>query len=105
MLQNAYFLAKIGADTAENEQHFAEICQPTICQFVNIALAPSDPLAQDPARWRGQNLLGRALARVRAELRREALGLGPEDGEPAPEELDDEAASEEEEEEEEEEPD
>ena len=23
MLQNAYFLAKIGADTAENEQHFA----------------------------------------------------------------------------------
>ena len=27
MLQNAYFLAKIGADTAENEQHFAEICQ------------------------------------------------------------------------------
>ena len=27
MLQNAYFLAKIGADTAEHEQHFAEICQ------------------------------------------------------------------------------
>ena len=27
MLQNAYFLAKIGADTAENEQHFAEILQ------------------------------------------------------------------------------
>ena len=25
MLQNAYFLAKIGADSAENEQHFAEI--------------------------------------------------------------------------------
>ena len=25
MLQNAYFRAKIGADTAENEQHFAEI--------------------------------------------------------------------------------
>ena len=23
MLQNAYLLAKIGADTAENEQHFA----------------------------------------------------------------------------------
>ena len=29
MLQNAYFLAKIGADTAENEQHFAEIL-PTV---------------------------------------------------------------------------
>ena len=25
MLQNTYFLAKIGVDTAENEQHFAEI--------------------------------------------------------------------------------
>ena len=25
MLQNAYSLAKIGADTAENEQHFSEI--------------------------------------------------------------------------------
>ena len=25
MLQNAYFLAKIGADTAENERIFAEI--------------------------------------------------------------------------------
>ena len=25
MLQNAYFVAKIGTDTAENEQHFAEI--------------------------------------------------------------------------------
>ena len=24
MLQNAYFIAKIGADTAENEQHFAK---------------------------------------------------------------------------------
>ena len=27
MLQNAYFLAKIGTDTAENEQHLAEFCQ------------------------------------------------------------------------------
>ena len=27
MLQNAYFLAKIGADTAENERDFAEMCQ------------------------------------------------------------------------------
>ena len=29
MLQNAHFLAKIGADTAENEQHFAEILPKT----------------------------------------------------------------------------
>ena len=27
MLQNAYLLAKIGADTAENERHFAELLQ------------------------------------------------------------------------------
>ena len=29
MLQNAYFLAEIGADTAENEQHFAEFLLKT----------------------------------------------------------------------------
>ena len=27
MLQNAYLVAKIGADTAENERNVAEICQ------------------------------------------------------------------------------
>ena len=29
LLHNAYSLAKIGADTAENEQHFAEILPKT----------------------------------------------------------------------------
>ena len=29
MLQNAYFLAKIGADTAENEQYFAKNLRKT----------------------------------------------------------------------------
>ena len=29
MLKNAYLLAKIGADTAENEQHFAEFLPNT----------------------------------------------------------------------------
>ena len=29
MLQNAYFLTKINADTAENEQHFAGILPKT----------------------------------------------------------------------------
>ena len=29
MLQNAYLVAKIGADTAENEQHSAEILPKT----------------------------------------------------------------------------
>ena len=40
MLQNAYFLAKIGADTAENEQHFAEILPKTgKCRVVASARA------------------------------------------------------------------
>ena len=38
MLQNAYFLAKIGADTAENEQHFAEIL-PTDAMYAMPANA------------------------------------------------------------------
>ena len=37
MLQNAYFLAKIGADTAENEQHFAE----NLPKFGNYPTVPS----------------------------------------------------------------
>ena len=40
MLQNAYLLAKIGADTAENEQHFAEIFSrldlPIFCENFEI---------------------------------------------------------------------
>ena len=44
MLQNAYLLAKIGADTAENEQHFAEIL-PKIGNY------PTGP----PARWPTRN--------------------------------------------------
>ena len=34
MLQNAYFLAKIGTDTAENEQHFAGILPTDISRAV-----------------------------------------------------------------------
>ena len=60
MLQNAYFLAKIGADTAENEQHFAEILPKTgkICfaypgARLHLSAAPC-------ARWR-QGGLGLAI--------------------------------------------
>ena len=41
MLQNAYFLAKIGADTAENEQHFAEIL-PIGRRVAERTSAPAD---------------------------------------------------------------
>ena len=45
MLQNAYFLAKIGADTAENEQHLAEICQKLVTTLRAPALPPGAPQA------------------------------------------------------------
>lgn len=35
-----------------------------------IGLAASDPKAQDPATWRGQNLLGKILTQLRDELDR-----------------------------------
>ena len=38
MLQNAYFLAKIGADTAENEQHFAEILPKQKLSWLSTSL-------------------------------------------------------------------
>ena len=54
MLQNAYFLAKIGADTAENEQHFAEIL-PTDA-LGNEAIVPT---AGDPRNlWRPRSKAG-----------------------------------------------
>lgn len=37
-------------------------------QIWGIGLAADDPRAQDPAKWRGQNLLGIALMRVREQL-------------------------------------
>jgi len=38
-------------------------------EIFGIGLAPSNPLAQDPANWKGLNLLGKALMQVRNELR------------------------------------
>ena len=45
MLQNAYFLAKIGADTAENEQHSAEIL-PTDALAADLEHAIAAPAAE-----------------------------------------------------------
>ena len=46
MLKNAYFFAKIGADTAENEQHLAEILPKT--GNYPTGAAPSDRRARPP---------------------------------------------------------
>ena len=46
MLQNAYFLAKIGADTAENEQYFADMLPRT-------GNYPTGPLGAAAPGWRG----------------------------------------------------
>ena len=46
MLQNAYFLAKISADAAENEQHFAEI----LPKIGNYPTGPLRPPGAGPVR-------------------------------------------------------
>ena len=59
MLQNAYFLAKIGADTAENEQLFAEILpkignyptDPSASRWLLAAFSASDGLVEVIAPW------------------------------------------------------
>ena len=58
MLQNAYFLAKIGADTAENEQHFAEI----LPKIGNYPTGPKGRGRTTTATWigRGERPAGRA---------------------------------------------
>ena len=50
MLQNAYLLAKIGADTAENDQHFAE----NLSKTGNYPTGPrSEPSGLPPSRRAG----------------------------------------------------
>ena len=63
MLQNAYFLAKIGTNTAENERNFAEML-PKIGNY------PTGPAAPSRA--------SRAAAAVLGEEE-----VGEEDGDPA----------------------
>ena len=64
MLQNAYFLAKIGADTAENEQHFAEILPKT-----SNYPARRRQLGVRPARRRGPRAPGAAALPPRRRRR------------------------------------
>ena len=56
MLQNAYFLANIGADTAENEQHFAENLPKT-------SNYPRGPYVEHIVRWRTAGGGGRRASR------------------------------------------
>ena len=63
MLTNAYLLAKICADTAENEQHFVEI--------LPIGRRVAEPDRPDPQPPRGRGAVranGRALALAPAAL-------------------------------------
>ena len=60
MLQNAYFLTKIGADTAENEQQFAEILPKT-------GNYPTGPRRDECGRGR--------LRDLRGDLRQRRLAL------------------------------
>ena len=77
MLQNAYLLAKIGADTAENEQHFAEILPKTGRD--SLSAAPRGPLdapaaAAAPLSARGRQVRAQGgAARDAREARRAAL--------------------------------
>ena len=58
MLQNAYLAAKIGADTAENERNFAEICQ----QKLQLPLRGRGPRRRARRRPRGAPGGGRRAA-------------------------------------------
>ena len=70
-----FFVAKIGADTAENEQHFAEICQKLATTPDTAASALS--FGPRPAGTRGAaGTSGLAADRTPA-LRRGASRLGP----------------------------
>ena len=75
MLQNAYFLAKIGADTAENEQLFAE-------NLPKIGNYPTGPLRLGTKYRGGVDVAraalsagSRAAARVRKRTRSLRSGM------------------------------
>ena len=66
MLQNAYFLAKIGADTAENEQHFAEFL-PKLATTLRVDVAWR---ARSSARPGQGDVRERRLAKFRQNVAR-----------------------------------
>ena len=78
MLQNAYFLAKIGADTAENEQHFAEILPTNAAAAIRIHGGSTARSAQGKRRccgWTTQKEATEAGRRLdRANFRGFVLG-------------------------------
>merc|ERR1719247_3270572 len=69
--QNEYLALKL---LQTGQKPIAE-ASPSDCIF-GIGLAPDDPLAQDPANWKGLNLLGKALMQVRDEIRQHVLAGG-----------------------------
>ena len=79
MLKNAYLLAKIGADTAENERHFAENL-PKISKLANARASrpkkPTSPTRLAPGTRRSPARRttgeGEAVVRARAFARRVA---------------------------------
>ena len=78
MLKNAYLLAKIGADTAQHEQHFAEIL-PRFCR--SAVVSPTDAATGAGLREGGED------ARAHREGPRPLGGeqaLGAPRGSPAP---------------------
>ena len=65
MLQNAYFLAKIGADTAENEQHFAK----NLPKIANYPTGPSGASPAEPPLAARPSRAGGTRSRLLSELR------------------------------------
>ena len=72
MLQNAYFLAKIGADTAENEQDFAEI-SPKLATTLRVHHGLGDSGLAGPRIGQDRSLRAAQLAHeLRDKLARRA---------------------------------
>jgi len=60
--------AELGQRLLKTYPRLLAEASPSDCTY-GIGLAPNNPQAQDPRNWKGENLLGRTLERVRAELK------------------------------------